>query len=477
MSLGLAEAVGAAVAHLVAAAALRSAAGATQRRREDSCALAWVPSTLHHLHPHNNHTHIRRLAPGQPPARGCSGRSLPLCRRRYGAPARRRRWRQPPHGGTERGSAGRDSCSAGTWRRRTICRAGGAGFWRLAARCRAAGSAAGAAGGDATRRCAERQRQHRREASCPSSNCQTARSLCLRSHRRGGSVAAGVPPPAAPCCDGARRLAGRGWLAGGGASAAAAAAGQRPSALGGRTHCAAAGASCCGRCAACCVAAAWAGPALVSAGTGVPSVQVRGMGLQQPGCSRWCGDGWLQRCNDAQWVRGGTPACKTLNQLAEGLASTPAPFPLPACRAFFLHVLGALPAALALPLALRFPAHPRLLLAVGALARCLLHPRPQPGMAALWVVSECLGPVGTTENGATQLAVPSTFVRRRHSQPRVCAPVAPLRRRACCRSPRRSCLPACPGWRWGLALRWRWRVPLGSCGWAAAAATPTFCTA
>jgi hypothetical protein len=52
-----------------------------------------------------------------------------------------------------------------------------------------------------------------------------------------------------------------------------------------------------------------------------------------------------------------------------------------------LYVLQAMPSALMLPLALRFPAEPRLLLAAGALLRCLLHPRPQPSMAALCMVS------------------------------------------------------------------------------------------
>jgi hypothetical protein len=41
-----------------------------------------------------------------------------------------------------------------------------------------------------------------------------------------------------------------------------------------------------------------------------------------------------------------------------------------------------------LPLAARFPRQPRLLLAAGALLRCLLHPRPVPGMAVLCLVSQ-----------------------------------------------------------------------------------------
>lgn len=40
-----------------------------------------------------------------------------------------------------------------------------------------------------------------------------------------------------------------------------------------------------------------------------------------------------------------------------------------------------------LPLALRFPARPELLLAAGALLRCILHPQPRLAMAALWAVS------------------------------------------------------------------------------------------
>ncbi|KAL4424807.1 hypothetical protein ABPG77_000847 [Micractinium sp. CCAP 211/92] len=57
----------------------------------------------------------------------------------------------------------------------------------------------------------------------------------------------------------------------------------------------------------------------------------------------------------------------------------------PQYRAFFLYVLRWLPTALMLPLALRFSSQPGLLLAAGALARCLLHPRPLLGTAALWV--------------------------------------------------------------------------------------------
>jgi hypothetical protein len=86
------------------------------------------------------------------------------------------------------------------------------------------------------------------------------------------------------------------------------------------------------------------------------------------------------------------------------------PVPPPAarlCRAFFLYVLQALPAATMLPLALRFPRRPELLLAAGALLRCLLHPRPQPGMVALWVVSAarllpgCLPAVSTSSHAVT----------------------------------------------------------------------------
>lgn len=61
------------------------------------------------------------------------------------------------------------------------------------------------------------------------------------------------------------------------------------------------------------------------------------------------------------------------------------------CRPFFLFVLQALPAATALPLALRFPQRPELLLAAGTLLRCILHPRAQPAMAALWIVSGSCG--------------------------------------------------------------------------------------
>lgn len=40
-----------------------------------------------------------------------------------------------------------------------------------------------------------------------------------------------------------------------------------------------------------------------------------------------------------------------------------------------------------LPLALRFPGRPQMLLVAGALLRSLLHPAPRPVMVALWVVS------------------------------------------------------------------------------------------
>lgn len=47
-----------------------------------------------------------------------------------------------------------------------------------------------------------------------------------------------------------------------------------------------------------------------------------------------------------------------------------------------------------LPLAVRFRNQPGLLLVAGALARSLLHPRPQLGTAALWVVSRLAGCLG-----------------------------------------------------------------------------------
>ncbi len=59
----------------------------------------------------------------------------------------------------------------------------------------------------------------------------------------------------------------------------------------------------------------------------------------------------------------------------------------PLCRPFFQYVLAVLPAATMLPLALRFPGRPDLLLAAGALLRCILHPQPWLAMAALWAVS------------------------------------------------------------------------------------------
>lgn len=59
----------------------------------------------------------------------------------------------------------------------------------------------------------------------------------------------------------------------------------------------------------------------------------------------------------------------------------------PPCRTFFLYALTALPAATMLPLALRFPGRPQMLLVAGALLRSLLHPAPRPVMVALWVVS------------------------------------------------------------------------------------------
>ncbi|PRW58222.1 3-oxoacyl-ACP reductase [Chlorella sorokiniana] len=63
----------------------------------------------------------------------------------------------------------------------------------------------------------------------------------------------------------------------------------------------------------------------------------------------------------------------------------------PQFRPFFQYVLAVLPAATMLPLALRFPARPDLLLAAGALLRCILHPQPRLAMAALWAALLPLG--------------------------------------------------------------------------------------
>jgi hypothetical protein len=49
-----------------------------------------------------------------------------------------------------------------------------------------------------------------------------------------------------------------------------------------------------------------------------------------------------------------------------------------------------MPAAMAVPMALRFPRRPLLCLLCQAIANCLLGPHPTYGDIALWLVSACL---------------------------------------------------------------------------------------
>lgn len=58
------------------------------------------------------------------------------------------------------------------------------------------------------------------------------------------------------------------------------------------------------------------------------------------------------------------------------------------CRSYFCYCFNVLPAAMAAPLALRFPRRPLLCLLCQALATCLLGPYPSYSDVALWLVRQ-----------------------------------------------------------------------------------------